>query len=283
MKDNKKNIAIVVASADVFDFLREKVGERKTRTEAYYDLLDKSLAGFVSELQRRTGYDLQPNQCHVTISGLAEEWHWHRATVRSFLEMLEQLGQLEKVKLPKSIVITMPVGLDKVLKPECGQPFGEFDLTLDSALSGWIIGKMTSNEAGWMCEQIIREYLDKGANPSDGQSPDNDSELTEREIVQLEDDLREKAMACIARAALTRVLRKSHQADIAPMEAYFHTGLGEDWAALIDTFKALAELLADGETDHLGRELEENDALRDSLYKSFQTLLGRKAAARQGV
>ncbi len=67
------------------------------------------------------------------------------------------------------------------------------------------------------------------------------------------------------------------------MEAYFHTGLGEDWAALIDTFKALAELLADGETDHLGRELEENDALRDSLYKSFQTLLGRKAAARQGV
>lgn len=283
MKDNKKNIAIVVASADVFDFLREKVGERKTRTEAYYDLLDKSLAGFVSELQRRTGYDLQPNQCHVTISGLAEEWHWHRATVRSFLEMLERLGQLEKVKLPKSIVITMPVGLDKVLKPECGQPSEEFDLTLDSALSGWAIGKMTSAEAGSLCEQIIREYLDKRANSSDGQAPDSDSELTEREIVQLEDDLREKAMACIAHAALTRVLRKSHQADIAPMEAYFHTGLGEDWAALIDTFKALAELLADGETDHLGRELEENDALRDSLYKSFQTLLGRKASARQGV
>ena len=177
----------------------------------------------------------------------------------------------------------MPVGLDKVLKPECGQPSEEFDLTLDSALSGWAIGKMTSAEAGSLCEQIIREYLDKRANSSDGQAPDSDSELTEREIVQLEDDLREKAMACIAHAALTRVLRKSHQADIAPMEAYFHTGLGEDWAALIDTFKALAELLADGETDHLGRELEENDALRDSLYKSFQTLLGRKASARQGV
>ena len=49
MKDNKKDIAIVVASADVFDFLKEKVGERKTRTEAYCDLLVKSLAGFVSE------------------------------------------------------------------------------------------------------------------------------------------------------------------------------------------------------------------------------------------
>lgn len=279
MKDNKKNIAIVLASADVFDFLREKVGERKTRTEAYYDLLDKSLAGFVSEFLRSTDYELMPNQCHVTISDLAEKWHWHRATVRSFLEMLEQLGQLEKVKLPKSIVITMPVGFGKSVFADNGHDADDFDQILDSALSGWVIGKLSSFEAAALCEQIIRECLDNYANPKSGQPSDGSAELTEKDIVQKEDDLREKAMACIARAALTRVLRKSRFGDIAPLEAYFHSALGEEWAALIDTFKGLAELLVEGETDILGEELEENAALRDSLYKSFQTLLGRKENA----
>ena len=33
---------------------------------------------------RNKGYELQPNQCHVTVSDLSSEWHWHGATVRSF-------------------------------------------------------------------------------------------------------------------------------------------------------------------------------------------------------
>lgn len=279
MKDNKKDIAIIVASADVFDFLKEKAGERKTRTEAYCDLLDKSLAGFVSEFQRRIDYDLQPNQCHVTISGLAKEWHWHRATVRSFLEMLEQLGQLEKVKLPKSIVITMPVCSGKTFTARSGHDAEDFDSILDSALSGWIIGKMSSSEAAALCEQIIREYLDKYANPKSLRQSDGKAELTEREIVQFEDDLRGRAMACIAHAALTRVLRKSRFGDISPMDAYFHADLGEEWGSLIETFKGLSELLVEGETDLLGEDLEENAVMRDSLYKAFLSLLARKAAS----
>lgn len=279
MKDNKKNIAIVVASADVFDFLKEKVGERKTRTEAYCDLLDKSLAGFVSEFQRRIDYDLQPNQCHVTISGLAEEWHWHRATVRSFLEMLEQLGQLEKVKLPKSIVITMPVGSGKAFPARSGHDTEDFGSILDSALSGWVIGKLSSSEAAALCEQIIREYLDKYADTRNDQPSDGIAELTEKDIVQFEDSLRERAMACIAHAALMRVLRKSRFGDVSPMDAYFHADLGEEWGSLIDTFRGLAETLVEGETDLLGEDLEANATIRDSLYKAFLSLLARKAAA----
>ena len=283
MKDNRKNIAIVVASADVFGFLKEKGGERKTRTEAYYDLLDKSLAGFVSEFLRRTDYDLQPNQCHVTISGLAEEWHWHRATVRSFLEMLERLGQLEKVKLPKSIVITMPVSFSKALTAQTGHAKEDFDSILDSALSGWGIGKLSSSEAAVLCEQIIREHLDKYANTKTGQPSDGKAELTEKDIVQFKDDLREKAMACIAHAALTRVLHKSRFGDISPLDAYFHGDLGEEWSSLMDTFNGLSELLIEGDTDLLGEDLKENVAMRDSLYNAFRTLLARKESSKQSA
>ena len=37
-------------------------------------LLDKALSGFVSPFLRRQDYELQPNQCHVTVSDLASEW-----------------------------------------------------------------------------------------------------------------------------------------------------------------------------------------------------------------
>ena len=38
----EKNAGTVLAQMEVFDYLKEKVGERKTRTEAYCDLLDKA-------------------------------------------------------------------------------------------------------------------------------------------------------------------------------------------------------------------------------------------------
>lgn len=48
MRNRNEAPAAILANVEVFDYLKEKVGERKTRTEAYCDLLDKSLAGFVS-------------------------------------------------------------------------------------------------------------------------------------------------------------------------------------------------------------------------------------------
>ena len=61
---NKQNIPVsIVADREVFDYLKEKGDDRKTRTEAYCDLLDKSLAGFVSPFLRKKAYVLQPNQC----------------------------------------------------------------------------------------------------------------------------------------------------------------------------------------------------------------------------
>lgn len=65
MRNRNEAPAAILANVEVFDYLKEKVGERKTRTEAYCDLLDKSLAGFVSPFLRRQDYDLSPCQCHV--------------------------------------------------------------------------------------------------------------------------------------------------------------------------------------------------------------------------
>jgi len=56
MKTKQKIAVPILADREVFDYLKEKVGERKTKTEAFCDLLDKSLAGFVSPFLRNKGY-----------------------------------------------------------------------------------------------------------------------------------------------------------------------------------------------------------------------------------
>ena len=71
MKNKEEMTATISASTGLFDFLKEKVGDRKTRTEAYCDLLDKSLAGFVSPFLRKQDFQLQQGQCHVTVSDLS--------------------------------------------------------------------------------------------------------------------------------------------------------------------------------------------------------------------
>lgn len=45
MKSNQEKPASILADIKVFDYLKEKTGDRKTKTEAYCDLLNKSLAG----------------------------------------------------------------------------------------------------------------------------------------------------------------------------------------------------------------------------------------------
>ena len=38
MKNSQENTTFILADVKVFDFLKEKAGDRKTKTEAYWDL-----------------------------------------------------------------------------------------------------------------------------------------------------------------------------------------------------------------------------------------------------
>ncbi len=109
MTHKQKKSTHILAPRELFDYLKEKAEERKSRLEAYCDLLDKTSAGFVSPFLKGQECELETDQCHVTISDLASDWRWHRATVRLFLDNLENFGQLKRTKLPKSVIITMPV------------------------------------------------------------------------------------------------------------------------------------------------------------------------------
>ena len=155
MKNNQKIPVSILADREVFEYLKEKGDERKTRTEAYCDLLDKSLAGFVSPFLRKKDYVLQPTQCYLAVSDLASEWHWHRATVRSFLSAMEAFGLLTRIQLPKSVVITMTVQSGQAAQPRDAQEQPDFAGQLREVLSDWVIGKTTAAETGVKCGQLV--------------------------------------------------------------------------------------------------------------------------------
>lgn len=115
--------------------------------------MDKALSGFVSPLLRRQDYELQPNQCHVTVSDLASEWRWHRATVRSFLDTIEAFGLLRRIRLAKSVVITMTVQSVSPQNRAMYRNSRTLPGQLREVLSDWVTGKTTAAEVGATCGQ----------------------------------------------------------------------------------------------------------------------------------
>lgn len=281
MKTKQKIAVPILADREVFDYLKEKVGERKTKTEAFCDLLDKSLAGFVSPFLRNKGYELQPNQCHVTVSDLSSEWHWHRATVRSFLDVMEEFGLLNRIRLSKSVIITMTVQTSQSTESCNGQKKLNLAEQLREVLSDWIIGKVSLDEIGIKCEQLVRRAMDEAGICDSCPSPDS--------IIRInpaaDDDeravkIRMVALECIAFAAIQRALRKSRFDDSAEFMDYFRLELYGDWTGLVATSKGIAGLILDVDRDD-NTDYDEDD--REFLKTLFKPFLAFAAKAQEAT
>lgn len=280
MKNNNEMSASILANVEMFDYLKEKVGERKTRIEAYCDLLDKSLAGFVSPFLRKQDYELRPCQCHVTVSDLAAEWHWHRATVRSFLDTLEALGQMKRTRLTKSVVITMSLQTGQSVEPRDVQQTPDLANRLRTVLSNWIIGKTDSDETGTACGEIIRQAMDEAGIHDNRPRPDNLSRVD----MSADDDgrvvkIRTTALECIALAAIHKVLRKSRFNDSSELMDYFRLDLYGDWTGLVETSKEIAGLILDSEKDNDTGNMDDDGEFLKTLIKPLLALAAKAQEA----
>ena len=82
----------------LLQFLRSKNTERFTKLDAFCYLIGK-MSEQTKAHKGDSSTDISP-LCHGgfagSISELANDWHWHRATVRSFLDGLESLGVITR-------------------------------------------------------------------------------------------------------------------------------------------------------------------------------------------
>ncbi len=279
MKNGNEMPVSILANVEVFDYLKEKVGERKTRTEAYSDLLDKSLAGFVSPFLRKQDYELRPCQCHVTVSDLASEWRWHRATVRSFLDTLETLGQLERTRLTKSVVITMPLQTGHAAGSRNVQETPGLADQLRAVLSDWVIGKAELDDVGDECERLVRQAMIEAGVPGICPKPDNFSSVN----LAASDDERTvrictTALGCVSHAAMQRALRKRRFDNGSEFLEHFRTRLYGDWMGIVEISRLLAKYILDpeAEDDHLD---DDDKEIFDALSNPFMALAARAQEA----
>lgn len=275
MNNKQKTPLSILADREVFDYLKEKVGERKTRTEAYCDLLDKALSGFVSPFLRKQDYELQPHQCHVTVSDLASDWHWHRATVRSFLDTIEAFGLLERIRLAKSVVITMAVQSGQPAAPHDVQERPDFAGQLREALSDWVVGRTTESEVGTRCGQLVSQAMSETADRAAGYCPDSRFDTAAGHTSYREAHVRETALGCIAHAALQKNLRKSRFADTSPLVEFFRRELGGEWTDFIEVAKDLARLVLDTGATEAADDTDEPGERLKSLRNPFLSLAAR--------
>ena len=93
----------------LLEFLKERSGIRLSKLEAYLDLVDKASVQYIPKDLCKQEFSLSNGQFVITITELAGCWHWHRATVRTFIEQLEKMNQISVTRLTKSQIITIPM------------------------------------------------------------------------------------------------------------------------------------------------------------------------------
>lgn len=274
MKYNETHRITVSADIGLFLYLQEKVCERKTKTEAYCNLLKKASANFVSPILKNRIQQLGAYQCHVTITDLSVEWHWHRSTVRSFLEKLEEYGQIEIVRLPKSFIITMPVGANVSNNIVGTHDFG-LTSKLHEVLSDWVNDGMSIPVAGEKCIQLLKTEMACFSEAYKKGHPD-DTDGLKQVLKSHFQSAKQHLLELMAVATFKKVICK-HYADKGTdaMTTFYANDLGYDSEALLEASQILAELLVCGMSPSLAHETPQTKAQFEDLLESYKALLAQ--------
>lgn len=93
MKHIRKENIKVSLSVGFLASLQDRHNERYSKHESFCYLLDKACEHYIPKaVSKEVADELKDFQFITTKTQLAEDWHWHRATVRQFLEKLTEHG-----------------------------------------------------------------------------------------------------------------------------------------------------------------------------------------------
>lgn len=95
----------------LISFLRSGSIERFSRFDAFCDLYDRMTRQIIGQVQEekadgQLGYS---GSFVASISELSQKWHWHRATVRNFVDGLAEMGYLAKQLIGKDYHFCMRI------------------------------------------------------------------------------------------------------------------------------------------------------------------------------
>lgn len=261
----------------LLEFLKERSGVRLSKLEAYLDLVDKASVQYIPKDLCRQEFTLSDGQFVITITELAECWHWHRATVRTFIEQLEKMSQIVVTRLTKSQIITIPSLTGTPATSPIDNAMAEFRQKMRTALDGWRIGKMSASTCASECEQLYEDVTEEvtailknsDSGNSIGKVPCG-SGIPE----SVQNALCMTALSAICEATFQQVLgQDGEQSATVSLLPFFYKDLGGDWLSFIEAAKALSELAADGSSPALQQESAAIKSQFQSLCRPFLAVI----------
>lgn len=264
----------------LLEFLKERSGVRLSKLEAYIDLVDKASVQYIPKDLCRQEFTLSDGQFVITITELAECWHWHRATVRTFIEQLEKMGQIAVTRLTKSQIITIPSLAEIPAASPIDTAMAEFRQKMRTALDGWQNGKLSASACASECENLygqatediaaILHNIDNGNVPGKVPCGSNIPESVERALCMT-------ALSAVIETTFHQALgQDAEQSQATSLLPFFYKDLGGDWLSFIEATKAISELALDGSSPALLQESAAVKSQFQSLCRPFLAVIANR-------
>ncbi|MCD8237466.1 MAG: hypothetical protein LUD00_12690 [Prevotellaceae bacterium] len=261
----------------LLEFLKERSGVRLSKLEAYLDLVDKASVQYIPKDLCRQEFTLSDGQFVITITELAECWHWHRATVRIFIEQLEKMGQIAVTRLTKSQIVTIPLLVETPATSPIDIAMDEFRHKMRTALDGWRNGRLSASACASECESLYEQATEDIAAILDNIDNDNTPgkvpcggsipESVERALCMT-------ALSAVIEATFHQVLgHDTEQRQATSLLPFFYKDLGGDWLSFIEAAKAISELTLDGTSPALQQESAAVKSQFQSLCRPFLAVI----------
>ena len=256
----------------LLEFLKERSGIRLSKLEAYLDLVDKASVQYIPKDLCKQEFSLSNGQFVITITELAGCWHWHRATVRTFIEQLEKMNQISVTRLTKSQIITIPMLAETPAVSPIDAALDVFRQKMCTALDEWRSGKMSASACASECEQLYEDATEEVA-------------IILQKAVPCGSNIPESVGHAFCMTALTAVCEATfHQvlsqetdnALVTSLLPFFYKDLGGDWLSFIEAAKAISELALDGSSPALQQESAAIKSQFQSLCRPFLAIIANQ-------
>lgn len=264
----------------LLEFLKERSGLRLSKLEAYLDLVYKASVQYIPKDLCKQEFCLTNGQFIITITELAECWHWHRATVRTFIEQLEKMNQISVTRLTKSQIITIPMLAETSAASPIDTALEKFRHKMRTALDGWRSGTMSASACASECEQLYEDATKKVAIIL--QNADNGNLIGK---VPIGSDIPESVGHAFCMTALTAVCEATFHQVLGQetgntlstsLLPFFYKDLGGDWLSFIEAAKAISELALDGSSPALQQESAAIKSQFQSLCRPFLAIVANQ-------
>ena len=262
MKHIQKENIKVSLSVGFLASLQDRHNERYSKHEAFCYLLDKACEHYMPKaVSKEVADELKGFQFITTKTQLAGDWHWHRATVRQFLEKLTEHGLINCKEFDTKYTIITMYGIEDgnvpIVQDSLLEPFIRF--TIDS----WLNGSSTTEETAVVCGQIVKGAVALSQG-KDATTISSDKQLQPDDIATCTIGRLVDSISLIGEEE-----RSKHKLRNAIFK-FFTRVLNRDWLQLLLLIKELPDIASHGKAASVKLNTAEDMSLFQSLCSAYK-------------